>query len=167
MRVEMKIHGIEGVLDTLHRLPKEVISKRGGPVARSLGKGARFIRDRAKDNLRAQLHGSDESTGLLMKNVVANRGKAPNIGKGERYLVRVRRVAYPRRYKGRAHIVTTRKAAMWKEYGTSDQTATPWLRPAVQMHAMSAINMITADLKRRIDAEVMKLARKNSAATRL
>lgn len=159
MRVEMNIQGIDGVLKTLESLPKEIASKRGGPVARALAKGARVIRDEAKKNLAAQIaRGGDNSTGLLLKNVVASRGKAPNLGKGERYLVRVRRKSYPRS-KGKP--VTTRKTAMWLEYGAEDQPATPWLRPAVHMKGQTAINIIIADLNRRLEVEVKKLAARN------
>lgn len=159
MRVDMNISGLDGVLRTLESLPKEIVSKRGGPVARALAKGARVIRDEAKKNLTAQIaKGGDESTGLLLKNVVASRGKALHVGKGERYLVRVRRKTYPR---SGGKPVTTRKTAMWKEYGTEDQPATPWLRPAVHMKGQTAINVIVIDLKRRIDIEVRKLAARN------
>lgn len=162
MRVDFDIHGIDGVLKTLESLPKEIVSKSGGPVARALAKGARVIRDEAKKNLAAQIaKGGDESTGLLLKNVVASRGKALNTGKGERYLVRVRRKTYPGRPHSRGGVVTTRKTAMWLEYGTDDQPATPWLRPAVHMKGQTAINVIVADLKRRIDIEVRKLAARN------
>lgn len=163
MRVDMNIQGMDGVLKTLQSLPKEVVSKRGGPVKLALAKGARLIRDEAKKNLRAQIAtGGDESTGLLEKNVIASRGKAPTSGKGERYLVRVKRKTYGgRKVRSRGGIVTTRKTAMWKEYGRDDQPATPWLRPAVHTKGQTAINVITQDLKRRIDVEVKKLAARN------
>lgn len=163
MKVEMNISGLDGILETLKSLPKEVVSKRGGPVKLALAKGARLIRDEAKKNLRAQIAmDGDESTGLLEKNVIASRGKAPASGKGERYLVRVKRKTYPgRRLRSRDGIATTRKTAMWLEYGTEDQPATPWLRPAVRNKGQETINVITHDLKRRIDIEVKKLAARN------
>src|SRR5690625_5245721 len=123
VRVDVDIHGIDGVLKTLESLPKEIVSKRGGPVARALAKGARLIRDEAKKNLRAQIAvNGDESTGLLEKNIIASRGKALRVGKGERYLVRVRRKTYPGR-SGKP--VTTRKTASLLEYGSEHQPATP------------------------------------------
>lgn len=159
MKVEVNISGIDGVLATLKALPKEMVSKRGGPVARSLAKGARLIRDEAKKNLRAQIAmGGSKSTGLLEKNIVTKRGKALKVGKGERYLVRVRRKTYPDR-KGKP--VTTHKTAHLLEYGSVHQPATPWLRPAVQAKGQETINVITHDLKRRIDIEVKKLAARN------
>ena len=162
MKVNFELQGMDGVLKTLQSLPKEIVSKRGGPVKLALAKGARLIRDEAKKNLRARMVSGDQATGLLIKNVIASRGKAPTGGKGERYLVRVKRKTYPgRRYRRRDGVVTTRKTAMWKEYGTDDQAATPWLRPAVHAKGQTAINVITQDLKRRIDIEVKKLSTRN------
>ena len=95
MKMEMNLLGMDGVLETLKSLPPEVVSKRGGPVKLALAKGARLIRDQAQTNLRAAIaKNGDVSTGLLEKNVIASRGKEPAGGKGERYLVRVRRKAY-------------------------------------------------------------------------
>ena len=159
MRVDVKLQGMEGVLETLQSLPAEVVSKRGGPVKLALAKGARVIRAQAAVNLKEAIAlNGDVSTGLLEKNLVVSRGKPPTGGKGERYLVRVRRKTYPGR-KGKP--VTTRKTASLLEYGSSHQPATPWLRPAVNQKGREAINVITTDLKRRIDLIVKKQAQQN------
>jgi hypothetical protein len=101
--VEIQLHGLTGVLEMLKSLPPEVVSKRGGPVKAALRKGALVILRQAALNLaRAtdSLASDDsESTGLLLKNLVATRGKAPFSGNGERYLVRVRRKGYQRKGK--------------------------------------------------------------------
>lgn len=160
MRVEMKVDA-DGVLAMLRSLPAEVVSKRGGPVKLALAKGARLIRDEAKKNLQASIaQGGDVSTGLLLKNVIASRGKAPTGGKGERYLVRVKRKTYET---DGGKPVTTLKTANLLEYGSSHQPATPWLRPAVQAKGQQAVTVIVADLRRRIDLTVKKLARQNKA----
>lgn len=162
MKFEMKLSGMDGVLSTLQSLPAEVVSKRGGPVKLALAKGARLIRDQAKENLRAQIaFNGDESTGLLEKNVIVSRGKPIFGSKGERYLVRVRRKTYPSRKVRRRDVVTTRKTASLLEYGSTHQPATPWLRPAVQQKAQTAIAVITEDLNRRIEITVKKLAAQN------
>ena len=159
MKIEMNLQGLDGVLDTLRSLPPEVVSKRGGPVKLALAKGARLIRDQAKANLRAQIAvNGDVSTGLLEQNIIASRGKPPIGSKGERYLVRVRRKSYPK--KG-GQTVTTRKTASLLEYGSSHQPATPWLAPALKQKGGEAINVITADLQRRIEQTVRKLAQQN------
>lgn len=55
MKVEMKISGVDGVLNTLRSLPSEIVSKRGGPVKLALAKGARFLRDKEKAALRSAI----------------------------------------------------------------------------------------------------------------
>jgi len=145
------------VLRTLQSLPPEVVSKRGGPVKTALARGTRYLRDRAKENLQAVIaQDRDESTGLLLKNVIASRGKPPIGSKGERSLVRVRRKTYARQGK---ETVTTRKTAALLEYGSSQQPARPWLRPAVQQHGQKVIEMVSADVVRGIDRTVAKLRR--------
>lgn len=159
MKVEVKLTGVDGVIATLRALPAEVVSKRGGPVKLALAKGARLLRDKARSNLQQQIaHGGDESTGLLVQNVISSRGKAPTGGKGERALVRVKRKTYPDRT---GKPVTTLKTANLLEYGSSKQPATPWLRPAVQTEGAKVIGVITQDLTRRLDLVVKKLASQN------
>ncbi|MFW8566153.1 HK97-gp10 family putative phage morphogenesis protein [Orrella sp. 11846] len=165
MKITLKLSGADGLLRTLQSLPAEVVSNRGGPVKLALAKGARLIRDQAKQNLERIIAESDETTGLLQKNVVASRGKAMHGSKGERYLVRVRRKAYDHQQIGRRERagkrVTTHKTAALLEYGSSHQSATPWLRPAVQQKGQEAIEAIVSDLDRRLQKIVRDLARKN------
>ncbi len=161
MKLEMNVTGLDGVLATLQSLPSELVSKRGGPVKLALAKGARVILAQAKANLQNVIaREGGESTGLLEKNLVVTRGKAPASGKGERYLVRVRRKAYP----GRADSggpITVRKSAALLEYGSSTQRATPWLRPAASAKAQEAIDVTSTDLLRRLDKLVRQLAAQN------
>lgn len=166
MKVEMKVEGLNGVLETLRSLPPEIVSKRGGPVKLALAKAARVIQAQAKTNLKAAIAmNGDVSTGLLEKNVVVTRGKDPVGTRGERYLVRVRRKAYDGDKLGKRQKagkrVTTHKTAALLEYGSSHQPATPWLRPAVAKKGEEAINVFTTDLNRRIDATIKKLAQQN------
>jgi len=157
MKVEMKLSGLDDVLHTLQSLPPEVVSKRGGPVKSALARGARLLRDKAKQNLQAAItQDRDESTGLLLQNIVASRGKPPIGSKGERYLVRVRSKIYVRQGK---ETVTTRKTASLMEYGSSHQPARPWLRPAVHHHGQQVIELVRTDLLRGIDRTVVKLRR--------
>lgn len=155
--MEMQLSGVDGILKTLKSLPAEVVSKRGGPVKLALAKGARLLRNEVKKNLRAVIS-SDESTGLLEKNIIASRGKAPTGGNGERYLVRVKRRTYIDRT-GRP--VTTLKTANILEYGSEKQTAKPFIRPAAVSKAQQTINVVTTDLKMRLDKVVKDLARVN------
>lgn len=165
MKVEVKMLGLDGVLDTLNSLPPEVVSKRGGPVKSALRKGALVILREAQMRLQratanADEEGQRESTGLLEENLIASRGKPPTQGKGERYLVRVRRKAYGNRKDNRGPI-TTRKTAQLLEYGSTHQPAEPWLRPAFNAKAREAISTIERELAKGVDRVVKKLAVQN------
>lgn len=162
--IEMKLTGLDGVLDTLSKLPPEVVSKRGGPVKAALRKGALVILKAEKANLvsvtaNATDEGKRLSTGLLLKNVIASRGKPPTGGKGERYVVRVRRKTYPGRGGGKP--VTTLKVAQLLEYGSSQQPAEPWIRPAFLANARRAIETIERETLRAVQAVAAKLGAAN------
>jgi HK97 gp10 family phage protein len=162
MKVEMNLTGLNGVLETLKSLPPEVVSKRGGPVKSALRKAAVVILKQAQANLQVSTSNADDegkqySTGLLLKNLVVTRGKAPRSGKGERYLVRVRRKSYNRKGK----TVTTLATANLLEYGSSQQTAEPWLRPAFNAKAAEAVKTAETELVKAIDRVVKKLAQQN------
>jgi hypothetical protein len=162
MKVEMNLNGLTGVLETLKSLPPEVVSRRGGPVKTALRKAAVVIFKQAQTNLRASTSnatadGKQYSTGLLLKNLVVTRGKKPIGSSGERYLVRVRRKSYQR--KGKA--VTTLASANLLEYGSSQQPAEPWLRPAFGSKAQEAIKTAETELIKALDRVVKKLAQQN------
>ena len=160
MKVDVKLTGVDGVLKTLSSLPAEVVSKRGGPVKAALAKGARFLRDRAKENLRRSIAEgpTTRSTGSLENRVIASRGKAPFGGNGERYLVRVKKLDYLNADGERTNPLMT---ANLLEYGSSHQPATPWLRPTVAQHGGQTIEIVTKDLDARVQKIVAKLAAQN------
>lgn len=159
MKVDVRLSGVDGALQTLQSLPAEVVSKKGGPVKLALAKGARLLRDEAKQNLRASIaYNGERSTGELEKRVIASRGKKPFGTKGERYLVRVKRRDYINIEGVKTNPLMT---ANLLEYGSVHQPATPWLRPAVLTKGREVIDVTTKDLLRRIDATVRKLARQN------
>jgi hypothetical protein len=160
MKGELRLSGLDGVLDMLKQLPPEVVSKKGGPVKAALRKGALLLLREAALNLARSTDalsadGDKQSTGLLLKNLIASRGKPPFDGKGERYLVRVRRKGYLRKGKP----VTTLKTAQLLEYGSSLQPAEPWLRPAFKMKAVEAIKTTEAELIKGLDRVVRRLSR--------
>lgn len=168
MKIEVKMHGLDGVLDTLRSLPPELVSKRGGPVRAALRKGALVILAKAKTNLQASVStpgktGKNHSTGLLIKNLVVTRGKKPKGSNGERFLVRVRRKKYPNK-SGESHgslATTTLAAANLLEYGSSQQPAEPWIRPAYEAKKQEALDTVEAEMIRGIDRIVKRLAAKN------
>lgn len=149
-----KLSGLDGVLELLQSLPAEVVSKGGGPVRIALRKGAMVIKNEAATNLTNATAG-DTSTGLLLANLVVSRGKKLGGTRGERYIVRVRRKSYNRD----GVSVSTQQTARFLEYGTSDQPAEPWLRPAFASKAKQAILTTEAELIKSIDRVVKKLAK--------
>lgn len=152
MKIDMSIDGADEAISMLEKLPAEVGSKGGGPVRAALRKGAQAIQKPAIENLRAATANGNTSSGLLAANVVVSRGKAPNGTKGERALVRVRRKVYPGRSGASgAKPTTTLASAQMLEYGTSQQPAEPWLRPAFTSHARDAISIATRELVPAID----------------
>jgi HK97 gp10 family phage protein len=162
VKSEFKLEGLDGVLGMLQQLPPAIVSKRGGPVRAALRKGAAIIHKQELANLQAATaHAASVdrriSTGFLAQNLVVTRGKEPAGVKGERYLVRVRRKGYPGR-KG----VSTLQTAQLLEYGSSQQPAEPWIRPAFESKARQAIAAIEADLLRAIDRAAKKLAKQRA-----
>ncbi|SDW94972.1 HK97-gp10 family putative phage morphogenesis protein [Lysobacter enzymogenes] len=159
MKVDTKLTGMDGVLRTLQALPAEIVSKRGGPVKLALAKGARKLRDQARQNLRQSIaEGGARTTGMTEKSVIASRGKAINGGNGERYLVRVKKGTFTN---ADGFPTSTLMTANLLEYGSSHQPPTPWLRPAVQQVGGQVIEVVTEDLLRRIDKTVTQLAAQN------
>jgi HK97 gp10 family phage protein len=162
--LELKVTGLDGVLDMLKKLPPEVVSKRGGPVKAALRKGALVIQAEEKKNLLAVIARTDDqierqATGLLLDNIIVSRGKQPIGTKGERYLVRVKRKVYLRN-NNEGGDTTTLKTARLLEYGSSKQPPRPWIRPAAAAKAQEAVDVTSQELVKRINAIVKKLARK-------
>lgn len=162
--ITFKINGIDNVLNMLRELPAAVSAKNGGPVRKALRKGAVVIQKAEIANLQAVTSNATKedvrlSTGLLMKNVVVTRGKAPSDGKGERMLVRVKRKTYQRsaernaqgKKAKRAAAVTTLQTAQLLEYGSSKQTPEPWIRPAFENKAQTAIETTVSSLVADLD----------------
>lgn len=151
----VKIQGADRLLNLLHALPKEVTqNKRGGVAAKALRRGANVLLQEERRTLyRAIQIGGDESTGLLMKNLKIRRKKYN--GHGERMTIGVGNKRYPgaEGQKGK----TTRLNGQRLEYGSSEQAATPWVRPAFEAKAQEAINTTVSTLS----ADLDKLAAKH------
>lgn len=161
MKMEFKLTGMEGVLNTLKNLPPEVVSKRGGPVKLALAKGARKLRDAARVNLaQAIAQGGARTTGMTEKSVIASRGKAPRGGNGERHLVRVKKGTFTN---ADGFPTSTLMTANLLEYGSRHQPATPWLRPAARANAEAIIHLVSEDLVKRVEKIVAKLAKQGGS----
>lgn len=159
MKVDVKVSGLDGVLDALKKLPPEVVSKGGGPVRKSLRKGAMVLVKQGRQNFSAAVQqvgksGITDTTGFTEKQIIARRGKYG--GKGERQVVTVRGVPHPNGNTYRGRPIQANDIAFTMEAGTSKQPATPWLRPAFDAKAQEAISTV----ERELPLEVAKIARK-------
>lgn len=162
MKVEVKLTGLNGVLKTLKELPPEIVSKRGGPVKLAMAKGARKLRDQARQNLRRSIaERGERSTGMTEKAVISSRGKAIRGSNGERFLVRVKKFTFTN---ADGFPTSTLMTANLLEYGSAHQPATPWLRPAVQQIGGQVIEVISEDLLRRVDKVVAQVGANNRSA---
>jgi len=137
-----RIEGLDGVLDALQALPREIVSRNGGPARAALARGARLIRDEARrlapyDAQGDEVHVRDE--------IVAQRDREPQkSGANERYVVGVRRRAW---------------YWWWVELGTEKQRAQPFLRTAFETQKEQAMNAIVDSLRSGIDRIARKLRR--------
>lgn len=186
MKVEVKMSGLDGVLDTLRKLPPEVVSKRGGPVRRAVAKAAAIIRNQARLNFDVVAStpgktGSNYATGFTRKHIITKRKRLLGGQNGERYIVAVRYIEHPsgrnlensRAWVKRKNSKKVRPARMTKvrtlrandvaymlEYGTSKQPAEPWLRPAFEAKKDEAMQIMQTNLAADIDRIIKKLAKK-------
>jgi hypothetical protein len=151
--VTIQLHGLDGVLELLQKLPAEVVSKGGGPVRRSAFKGIKVIRDQAG------LSGITESTGFTEKNIIAKRKAPPSGVKGERYILTMRPRKHPSGKKFGSRALQANDIAYIMELGSSKQPATPWMRPAFAAKAEEAIRTIERELPKDLDRIVRKLSK--------
>jgi len=157
--IRFSIVGVDDVLRILKGLPAEVVSNKGGPVKLSLMKGARIFKEEEKKKLEQAIHGKQEdySTGLLVKNIVVKRGRAPSLGKGERVVVKIRKKVYAGRRDSKP--VNTLKTAQIFEYGSEKQKARPFIRPAFNAKKDQVVTVVIDDLVRRINLIVKRLGK--------
>lgn len=151
MTVDTQIlKGADLFLTKLRLMPREVVSKRGGPVKRALRRGALLIAAQAQENLRNTTARPDadgyESTGTLAASVVVRRDPHPQrSGASERYRILVARRRYP---DGKTRTVATGR---YLEYGTEYRAPTPWLQPAYFAKRQEALDTVINELRREID----------------
>ena len=156
MKFDIKVGGLKEMMETLERLPANVVSKKGGPVKLALKRGAYVLRDEVKQRLSTMVNdaGNNDTTGLLESSVIASRGKKPTNVRGERYLVRFKRKMYPK--KDNRGVVSTIKTAQLFEYGSEHQHPSPFIRPAFYAKAQEAIYVVRDELLKRIEKLVKK-----------
>jgi len=155
MTVEVKLDGLDGILDALKKLGKEA-SKRGGPARKALFQGAKVIRDAARQ-------GAPVDTGALKKNIVAARDRRPESdGASEQYFVGVKggaRKPYANsarnRRSGKAGgtYQTQGSTYYWRflEFGTAKMPPVPFLVPAFEQNKEAALAAIVKSMRVEVD----------------
>ena len=90
----VRLEGLKELLETMQRLPPEIVSRRGGPVRVALRKAAVVVQKEYRANVdRIAAEGeTNESTGTLRKAIIVSRKKPGNF-KGERFWLRIKRGA--------------------------------------------------------------------------
>lgn len=169
MKADVKIEGLNGILETLKKLPPEVVSKRGGPVLKALNRAARIIRNQARQNFKRNgatpgKTGVNWSTGFTEKYIINKRAKMFASGpKGERVVITVKSVPHPSGGKfGRSkRPIKTNDVAFIMEYGSAKQPAEPWLRPAFDAKKEEAMVVMKSHLLKEIDKVTKRLAQQH------
>lgn len=162
----VRVDGLAGVLDTLKRLPPEIVSKAGGPVKLSLKEAAEMLRDEAKGNVRRIIdtpnidREASDSTGLLLLSIQAKRSRVARGKNGEAYVVGIRRKQlYPASRQGQKGGITAVQVGRLLEYGTEYMVAKPWLRAAFDAKGGAALNLFVKRLTERTQKVIKKLER--------
>lgn len=161
---DFRVQGLDGVLEALQALPREVASKNGGPARAALARGARIIRDEAR-----RLAPVD--SGSVRDNIVMKRDTQPQrAGANERYRVGVRGGSlstYSNTARNRRKGVVGQKyekagaTYYWRflEFGTAKMAARPFLRPAFETKKEAALKEIVSSLSKGIARLARKLAK--------
>jgi HK97 gp10 family phage protein len=149
----VNVEGLDGLLDRLKALPKEMSGKAGGPAKKALIAGSIVIRDEARRL-------APKDTGLLSANIIHYRAKLTS-GKAEMVKIGVRTGSrkYGKTVKNvRKGIVgqeykTRGDAYYWYffEFGTEKMAARPFLRPAFESKKDEALEQIAVHLRKQIE----------------
>jgi len=164
VKMELQLDGLDGVLDTLKRLPPELASRNGGLVRAALRRGAMVIVKQARINFKAAVAlpgktGITDTTGFTEKNIVAKRRRMIPGVSGERAVVTVNYVYHPNKHSYRGDFIRANDIAFIMESGSSKQAPTPWLVPAFKTKAAEAIRTTEDALVKAIDRVLRKIAK--------
>lgn len=156
------VEGLENVLRNLQALPKELVSKSGGPAKNALRKGANVIRDEA-------IARAPRDSGFLATQIVSKRDSKPQyVNASEHYWVGIkggakRKYANTSRNRGKGRVgkgyQVEGNAYYWRflEFGSEKMTPRPFLRPAFESKAGEALDTIVRELNSGIDNIVRKM----------
>lgn len=154
-----RLKGADLLLSKLRMLPKEVVSKKGGPVKRALRRGAVLIQKQAIENARNIVASPDEdgyiSTGTLAASIRVLRDPHPErSGANERYRITIpksRKYAEALQSGSRKGPLPAAATGRYLEFGTELRPPTPWLVPAYFSKRQEALDTVMDELIRQID----------------
>lgn len=170
MKIEFALQGADGLLRTLQMFPKEVIGAgKTGPCAKAVRRGAIVIMRQAKRDFRKAValpgkSGITDSSGFTESKIFVKRLQPKNGVRGERYIVSVIPKPHPsnklirrksrsmgkRKKRGgpKPRLTGANDVAFIMEYGSKNQPATPWLRPAFMSKRDEAVTTIISSLSK-------------------
>lgn len=143
------INGLDEAVKALKLMPRELSGDRGGPVRAGLFAAGRVFRDNAREA--APIGKGTPNPGNLRKQIFLYRDRNPKaLGLAEHYILSVRtgRKGLAKLKMGNAiRALTGGDAYYWfyKEFGTSKQTADPFMRRTFEsrkMEALAAFNRV-------------------------
>lgn len=165
------VRGLTGVASRLRALPRELSSKRGGPVRFALFAAAKIIRDeiikRAPKGVGTPLPGN------LKKQIFAYRDRDPqSAGATERYIISVRHPRRRRPTRRQVQIfgaigqrsplnIIGGDAFYWRfvEFGTIKQPAQSFMRNGFETSKHLALRKFTVSLDEGVERAAAKLRR--------
>lgn len=157
----IQVEGLKELQRYLHQLPQE-IQKR--PLRSAVAAGAKVIADAAINNA------PQGETGNLRKSIYRYRSRSQSATGKETFLVGVRKGKAKFRDNARNRRLgrvgktyqTQGEAYYWRfiEFGTSSQTARPFLRPAFERNKEDAVNVMKNRLRQSIEQQAKKLVKK-------
>jgi len=154
--LDLEIHGVKELDTVLRQLPMKMQKRVMNNAVRA---GARVIRTEAKKNVKRNFHGHGDRAIHLEKEitVAAQKKRKPwefiyKIGCGRAYWGRFWEYGYSATGRGK-----TGQARSTRRAGGRHIPARPWLRPALDEMAKTAIEKIREKISDGIDREIAKL----------
>lgn len=156
-----RIEGLDGLLETLERMPPELIKGARSPVAFGMRRGANVIRNEARQR-------APKATGEMAKSIATRRANARQrrkakaaTGADEYFTVGIapRRGKYSntRHNRGKGRVGKSYDFDGWTyywkflEFGTKRMPAKPFLSPAGEAKGPEAAKVIAAEIREGIE----------------
>lgn len=149
----VKISGMKEMSRALEKLPKEIVGAGArGPVAKTLRKTMKPVRDAAERHAPYGNISWSEDPGRLKRNIMLYRDKEPErVGMTELYTIKPRT-------KSRGKRDDPNNAWYWHfvEFGTSQQSAQPYLRRAWEENR----NSLVPNFRQEIGKEIERIGKR-------